>query len=188
MKKTVISIILLAAVVLGAYVLYNSLSDKYAPDITGGEVTEHGGQDQKTAAPDFVVYDEAENAVRLSDFEGKPVVVNFWASWCPPCKEEMGDFEKIYRKYGDKVEVMMINTTDGMQETKERAKAHIEEEGYTFPVYYDTDLSASVAYGVTSIPVTYFVDTDGNLFTYVRGMTNYETLEEIIDLVQKDKK
>ena len=114
--------------------------------------------------------------MRLSDLRGKPVVVNFWASWCSPCKREMPDFEDAFLTYGEDVHFMMVNITDGRRETVETAKAFIEEAGYIFPVYYDTELNAAITYGVNSIPASYFVDAEGHAVTYAAGVLNRETL------------
>ena len=134
-------------------------------------------------APDFEVFDLAGNAVKLSDFQGKPVVVNFWASWCGPCKSEMPDFEEMYQQYGDEVHFLMVNMTDGSRETVEVASEFIAEQGYTFPVYYDTEYSAAITYGVTSIPATYFIDAQGNAVAYARSAINAETLQLGIDMI-----
>ena len=134
-------------------------------------------------APDFTVVDINGNEVKLSDMRGKPVVVNFWASWCPPCKAEMPDFESVYKKYGDNVVFMMVNMTDGYQETLSKAKAHISQNGYTFPVYFDTMSSAAYSYNITSIPATYLIDDKGNLVGYKNGMLTAEALEEAIALI-----
>ena len=87
-------------------------------------------------APDFTVFDIDGNAVKLSDFQGKPVILNFWASWCGPCKAEMPDFEKKYKELGDKVQFLMVNITSG--DDFETAKDYIAQQGYQFPVFYDT--------------------------------------------------
>ena len=114
---------------------------------------------------------------------GKPVIVNLWASWCPPCKAEMPDFETAYREYGDTIHFMMVNMTDGYQETVEKAKAFIADTGYTFPVYFDTESEAAIAYNATSIPATYFIDAEGNLVVYARGMLDADNLQRGIDML-----
>jgi len=139
-----------------------TLSPTQAPDATGGQ--------QPQAAPDFTVYDSDGNAHKLSDFRGKPVVLNFWASWCGPCKSEMPDFDEAYAQHGNNIHFLMVNLTDNYQETVDAASAFIEENGYGFPVYYDTDVDAAAAYGVSSVPVTYFIDGDGYLVAMGQGM------------------
>lgn len=131
-------------------------------------------------APDFTVEDGDGNAVSLSDFAGKPVIVNFWATWCGPCQLEMPYFDAAWQEYGDRIEFMMVNLTDGFQDTVEGVKAFVEDAGYTFPVYYDTEYSGAQAYGVYSIPMTIMVDADGNLFYGTIGTLSEETLESAI--------
>lgn len=135
-------------------------------------------------APDFTVYDAEGNKVKLSDFKGKKVIVNFWASWCGPCKNEMPDFQKAYEKYGNDIVFMMVNMTDGSRETVDSAKSFIDKSGYTFPIYFDKDESALYAYYVYSIPATYFISSDGTLATYARGMINEEALTKGIGLMK----
>lgn len=136
-------------------------------------------------APDFTVYDAEDTPVSLSDFAGKPVIVNFWASWCPPCKSEMPDFQDAFEEYGDQIHFMMVNLTDGSQETVESASEYIKGQGYTFPVFYDTKMSAAMAYGTSSIPASYFVDANGNLAAYAVGMIDRAALDAGIDMILK---
>ncbi len=132
---------------------------------------------------DFTVYDANGNAVTLSSLVGKPVIFNFWASWCPPCKAEMPDLEEAYLEYGDRIHFMMINMTDGSQETVSTAQAYIDGQEYTFPVYFDTDMSAAITYSVTSIPATYFVDAEGNLIAYGKGMLSADNIRQGINMI-----
>ena len=133
--------------------------------------------------PDFTVYDVNGNEVKLSDFIGKPIVLNFFASWCGPCKSEMPDFEAAYKEHGDEVQFLMINLTDGYYETVESASSFIEQSGYTFPVFYDTSSSAAVAYSVVSIPTTYFIDAEGNIVAKATGALSAKSLAEGIALI-----
>lgn len=133
-------------------------------------------------APDFTVYDADGEPVRLSDFRGTPVVINFWASWCGPCQNEMPDFEQAYADYGDEIEFVMLNATYG-RETMDSARSFLEESGYTFPVYYDTDADAAAAIGVTAFPTTLFIGPDGTLTAYAISMLDAETLQRGIDML-----
>jgi peroxiredoxin len=107
---------------------------------------------QSFSAPDFTVYDVDGKEVKLLSFAGKPIVLNFWASWCESCKKEMDTFQKIYEEMGEDVTFVMVDMTDGSRETTEKAKDFIAEKGYTFPVFFDSDQSAADAYSVRSIP------------------------------------
>ena len=134
-------------------------------------------------APDFTVYDREGNTVRLSDFLGKPVVLNFWASWCGPCKSEMPDFEEIYKEYKEDIHFVMINLTDGDRETMDTATKFLDNSGYTFPVYYDKDYDASYTYQVYGIPVTYFINAKGHLIAQGSSALDAETIKQGIDMI-----
>jgi len=146
-----------------------------APQQSDGDAAD-GEEEVSYDAPDFSVENMAGSTVRLSDHFGKPIVLNFWASWCGPCKSEMPAFQSIYEQYGDEVVFLMVNLTDGTQETRESAKAFYENSGYTFPVYLDVNYEAAIAYGVSAIPVTYFIDTEGQLAAYGASALSEEIL------------
>ena len=204
MKKTnqwLVPVLALAFVLLiaGAYVLYDKLSEGAGPALSipeTPEVTEtpeeavpsSPPEEQKelSMAPDFTVYDGVGNPVKLSDFIGTPVVVNFWASWCGPCKSEMPAFDALSAKYEGKVAFLMVNLTDGSRETVEGAQSFIQSAGYTFPVYFDTDRSAAMAYGVYSIPATYLIDAEGHAVAYGIGALSEETMESAIGMILED--
>lgn len=134
-------------------------------------------------APDFTVYTAAGDEVHLSDFVGKPVVLNFWASWCGPCKSEMPLFQEMYDTYGEEIAFMVVNLTDGYSETVETAQAYIDEAGYTFPVYFDTEQDAAYTYYVMSIPTTYFIDAGGNLIAYGQGALSEESFKQGLSML-----
>ena len=148
------------------------------------ETADKSNEEELMMAPDFTVDDQEGNAVSLSDFIGKPTIVNFWASWCGPCKMEMPDFDEKYKELGEEINFLMVNMTDGAQETIEKAKAFVEESGYSFPVYYDTDLDAAMTYGVSSIPSTFFIDAEGHAVAWAQGMIDGETLQKGIDMLK----
>lgn len=187
-KLLIIGSLALITLLGGAAVLYNAMGGAtMAPAPAQAEERQgSGGQGDEAKpepAPDFTVIDSDGNEVKLSDLRGKPVVVNFWASWCGVCKTGMPDFEEAYAAYGDDVHFMMVNLTAG-GETQDVAQAYIQEKGYTFPVYFDTEMSAASAYGVNAVPVTYLVDAAGNLIAYGQGRLGLEGIEQGIEMAQ----
>lgn len=151
-----------------------------------GEETEPSETVDMTA-PGFTVYDAEGNAVALESFRGKPVILNFWATWCGYCVMEMPDFQTMYETYGDQIHFMMVNVTDGYQETQEAAASFIAEKGFSFPVYYDLELSAASAYGVNAMPVTYFIDENGNLVAYGQGALDADSIQQGVDMLLKEQ-
>lgn len=198
-KKKIVLILILVFVLLlgGAYVVYTQLSSSLAPDQLAVEASpdqeetvsqepedsQKQEEPKKTMAPDFTVYDEDGSEVHLSDYIGKPVVVNFWASWCGPCQMEMPDFQEKYQELGEEIHFLMVNMTDGSRETVDRASDFIAEQGYTFPVFYDTASDAAITYGAYSLPTTYFIDAEGYVIAQATGAIDSSTLQRGIDMI-----
>lgn len=199
--KLAIGIVCFIILIVGASVLYNYLSERNngrqelvtEKQVDSGIATQGAVEGESDAAEseqvgliDFTVYDKDGNERTLSSFVGKPIVLNFWASWCSPCKSEFPDFQEVYETCGEDIEFIMVNLTDGVSETREKADAFVKAEGYTLPIYYDEKQSAAYAYSVYSIPTTYFIDTNGNIITYAQGMIDKELLEQGISMIKEE--
>ena len=191
-RTTIISIIVFAVFIGAAVFAYNLLSDKVKPEsnltVTDkqGEVTQpqENIKDDKQKAPDFIMLDSNGNEVKLSDLFGKPIVLNFWASWCPPCKSEMPDFDKVYKELGNDITFVMVDMVDGQRETVAIGTKYVEEQGFSFPVYFDTKQSGASAHGIRSIPTTIFIDKDGYIVTGAQGAIDEAALRKGIELIK----
>ncbi|MBR1771538.1 MAG: redoxin domain-containing protein [Lachnospiraceae bacterium] len=137
--------------------------------------------EQTVAAVDFSMLDTVGETVQLSAHFGKPVVLNFWATWCGPCQAEMPYFNEAYGQYGEQVDFMMVNLTDGVRDTVESAGAFVQEQGYTFPVYFDAQQQGMYAYGVMSIPTTLLINEQGEIVSYYVGSMTREILFDLLE-------
>lgn len=127
-------------------------------------------------APDFELQDLSGKNVKLSDFRSKNVVLNFWASWCPPCREEIPEFQRIYRENQDKIVVIGVN----LQESKENAESFVKKLGITFPILLDPNAQVKDMYNVFTQPVTYFIDANGKIVDKKFGPLTSEEVNEKI--------
>ena len=179
-NKSLIIICIVFALILGAAILvYPSLSEKANEEMT----TESTTAQDNSAYPlysDVKLFDKDGNEVHLSDFIGKPVILNFWATWCGYCIQEMPDFEEAYKEYGDEVQFLIVNTDDGI----EKGEQYISSKGYSFPTYYDLAYSAAVTYGISGIPRTIAIDKDGRVLYNRAGMVDADMLESIIEAIK----
>ena len=188
-KTFILLAVLLVILIGGAGFFYNKLRSSYKTDALTktSQTTENeteSGETTVETAPDFTMTNASGEEVKLSDFFDKPVVLNFWASWCGPCKSEMPHFEDAYQKYGEDINFVIVNLTDGARETVETASDFIEEQGYTFPLYFDTNTEGAMTYGTYSIPVTYFIGADGVPVAQANGALDAATLQKGLDMIQ----
>lgn len=131
-------------------------------------------------APDFTLTDEQGREISLSQFAGKKVLLNFWASWCPPCKKEMPDLIRIYEKNKDQnVVVLGVNVTTE-EKSIDNAILYMKEAGISFPVVYDVEGEVTELYRIQGYPTSYFIDTNGVIQQKVLGAIVYDDVETIL--------
>lgn len=196
--KFILLLLGLVALLMTATIGYRLLSERYSPkDISFSEANDESTSKVEnvdsdanstngvatTKVPNFTVYDLNGNEVSLYDYLGKPVVLNFWATWCGPCQSEMPAFDQMYQKYNNQITFLMVNVTDGSRDTVESVTAFYKDSGYTFPIYFDTTLEASMTYGAYSIPLTFFIDAEGNLLYNQMGAISEDTLTQCMELL-----
>ncbi len=143
--------------------------------------TSSASQSEPVYAPDFTVTDRSGNELRFSDRTGKPVILNLWASWCPPCRSELPDFDEAYLAHGNEIDFMMIDLCDGRSETPSTGAAFVEKEGYSFPVYFDTTGSAASVYQAYAIPMTIGVNENGEITAIYNGALSGEQVTALVD-------
>jgi len=169
-KKIIIPLILIGLI---GYAVFDFLEDKKR-GVTGIEIG--------NMAPDFelqLLNDENET-IRLSDLKGKKVVVNFWASWCKPCREEMPEIQEFYETKSDDIEVLAVNMT-ASEVKAENAHEFVEGKGYTFPLLVDPKNQASSDYKVLGLPETFFINSDGTINDFIKGQMDLEMLEAKVE-------
>ena len=150
---------------------------------TEAEKQEKESEDSEMSAIDFTLYDQYGKKHSLADYKGKTIFLNFWATWCPPCKAEMPDIQKLYESYGDDEEVAILGVAApniGNETDEEGIKTFLKENGYTYPVLMDTEGELFMQYGISSYPTTFMIDKEGNIFGYVSGQLSEDMMKSII--------
>lgn len=144
-------------------------------------------------ATDFVLQDQYGKEHSLADYKGKTIFLNFWATWCGPCRNEMPEIQKIYEETqqeedSDLVILGIAAPGFGQEGSQEEIEAFLEENGYTYPVLMDTTGEVFMQYGISAYPTTFMVDKDGNLFGYVQGQLNEDMMRSIIRQTMEGKR
>lgn len=147
--------------------------------------------EERIKSIDFTLTDQYGKTHKLSDYEGKVVFLNFWATWCPPCKEEMPHIEQLYKDYKKNNEDVVIlgvaSPNLGREGSREHVINFLKDEGYTFPVVLDEDGELAYQYGINAFPTTFIIDKEGYVTQYIPGAMNKETMKSFIEN-QKNKK
>lgn len=195
MKKqwsVVFWVIVAAFVFVAAYMVYNRTGGDAQfvnPPLQGedtgrnDEENTDAGMDteqtaQKNTVPDFTLTDINGNEVKLSDFKGKKVVLNFWAVWCKYCREEMPDMEKVHKKFEEEGNAVLLAIN--VQEDMDKVKKYVEDSNLTLRVLMDYDGAVASMFPVEGFPTTFILNSDGTPYGYIPGKTDEKTLLDII--------
>lgn len=150
-----------------------------------------GDDPNAVAAPDFTLSDQNGVEHTLSAYQGKTIFLNFWATWCPPCRSEMPEIQALYEKYGenegDLIVLGVAAPNYGSEGNAEDVAAFLSDNGYTFPVVMDSYGLFSSLYGISAYPTTFMIDRDGNVFGYVQGALTGEIMESIVQQTMEGK-
>ncbi len=150
-----------------------------------GQAQEESGEIPVIPAPDFTLTDQYGETHTLSDYQGQTVFLNFWATWCGPCKMEMPDIQALYEEWdenaGDLVVLGVAGPGIGQEGSAEDIAAFLEENGYTYPVVMDDTGTLFYQYGISAYPTTFMIDPEGNVFGYVQGAVSREIMDDIVE-------
>ena len=170
-------------------------TEKESEDASEDKEENKEEESKETVVPaiDFTLKDQFGNEHTLSDYKGKTVFLNFWATWCGPCRSEMPDIQKLYETYeteGDNAVIILGVAAPGLCQEKDEAgiKAFLDENGYTYPTLMDTTGDLFSEYGISSFPTTFMIDREGNVFGYVSGALNEDMMKNIIEQTLEGKR
>lgn len=170
-------------------------TEKESEDVSEDKEENKEDESKETVVPaiDFTLKDQFGNEHTLSDYKGKTVFLNFWATWCGPCRSEMPDIQKLYETYdteGDNAVIILGVAAPGLGQEKDEAgiKAFLDENGYTYPTLMDTTGDLFSEYGISSFPTTFMIDREGNVFGYVSGALNEDMMKNIIEQTLEGKR
>lgn len=185
MKKSMIAVlVLIGLVVYGGYDYFHKSSSETGQIAESGEANLETGILKGQLAPDFALTDLQGNTVRLSDFKGKKVLVNFWATWCPPCRVEMPHMQKFYEDYQSKdVVILGVNLTP-TEENPDNVQAFVKEQQLTFPIVLDKEGDVMQTYQVVAYPTTFLLDSDGVIREKFQGAIHYDMMKEAVSNIK----
>lgn len=166
----------------------NTADDQKADSSQSSKADDSGQEqnDELTDAIDFELKDQNGIVHKLSDYKGKTIFLNFWATWCPPCRAEMPDIQKLYESYQaeENPEVVILGVAGpdyGQEKSEDEVKQFLEDNGYSYPVLMDTDGKLFRQYGISSFPTTFMITKEGKIFGYVSGQLSEEIMQNIIE-------
>lgn len=166
------------------------IAEEPVSDSEEEEIVDEEDTPDPIPAPDFTLVDQYGETHSLSDYKGQIIFLNFWATWCPPCREELPYIEELYREYqeaGDDSVAFVGVTFPGLGSEKdvEGVKAFLTENDYTFPVLMDESADLAESYYITAFPTTFIIEADGNVLGYIPGGMTKDIMEDVIAQAKK---
>ena len=164
-----------------------TLEDEFSED---KDANEESSEDDSIPATDFTLIDQYGNQHTLSDYKGKVVFLNFWATWCPPCQKEMPDIEEIYKEYGENQgDVIILGVTNPSSSeypknndvSQDEIIEFLDENNYSFPTVFDTTGEILSSYYISAFPTTFMIDKNNNIYGYVPSMMTKDIMINIIE-------
>jgi peroxiredoxin len=189
MKKKgsiILWVVAICVLLLASYIVYSKYkpqSSSKQPQQSNTEAGSTSQKSQKVNAPDFSLKDMDGKEVKLSDYKGKIVILNFWAVWCKYCKQEMPDLNELNTELKKTNDAVLLAVDS--QESIDTVKNFLTENKIKLHVLLDTDGTVTQTYGISAFPTTFILNKDGSIYTYIPGATNKETLLGILDKVRK---
>lgn len=191
MKKLILVVVILGMLGYATYEFISSNDEAdeeetggamlTAPDDEDDDTTENSddvGLEEGDKAPDFELETLDGESAKLSDYEGERVIVNFWATWCPPCRAEIPDLKKLYDKHD--VTILALNMTNS-EENEEKVTEFVDKFGMDFPVLKDSDGDVSLNYEIAAYPTSYYIDSDGHIQHIAYGAMNYDQMVQELE-------
>ncbi|HDZ49746.1 MAG TPA: TlpA family protein disulfide reductase [Candidatus Aerophobetes bacterium] len=182
-RSTVVLVLLIAISIVFLYLYLSYMKEKRVEEVDYGTLFSSLGIQEITPplkAPDFTLKNLEGFSVSLKDFAGKVVFLNFWATWCGPCRDEMPSMEKLWQRF--KEEAFVILAVD-LREEKEEVNSFMKDYGLTFPVLLDSRGEVGSMFGVRAIPTTYLIDSEGRIVGKALGARDWAN-EDAFDLIE----
>ena len=180
MKKIFIILLLMAMMLVSACAKDNAEIPKSVEGSTDNVDTANNNEKKPVMAPDFELTDMDGNTVKLSDFLGKKVMINFWATWCKFCVQEMPDLMKLQEAHKDDLVILYVN----VGESKDKVQGFIDEHKLTGTVLLDEKMTVASMYGVEAYPTTFAINEKGEMITYWKGMMDYNIMEQMYNVIK----
>nr|WP_239587423.1 redoxin domain-containing protein [Bacillus pakistanensis] len=161
--------------------IYDETSNQYNPEAESQKTYSSEKLDEGSMAPDFTLTTLDGQTVSLSDYKGKKVIINFWATWCPPCRAEMPHMQNFYEEASEKenVEILAVNVTD-LDKGEKAINQFVSEYKLTFPILLDKEGNVSGRYQAVAFPTSYIIDTQGKISKKIIGPMNEEMMVDLV--------